>query len=206
MLPSVIGSKAARPVARAEAALGDHTITGRSNWRVLSLSGRLLLGAGPESQPRRYNSEHGNQKQRRDRASHGTPPFTQGMDGTTEGAARNHDHVQVGVFSQGTPLAVTPLQCKPPLACPTSCFTSRRPPGRPQPIARSLRCGHLMRADLNRFTIEVAIWRSPRRSAPRRQPAKAARRRPPPRALRSTLFSPRSARSSARRREGGVAD
>jgi hypothetical protein len=113
MLLSVIGSKAARPLARADASLGDHTITGRSNWRVLSLSGGLLLGAGPESHPRRNNSEHGNQKQRRDRASHGTPPFTQGIDDTTEGAARNHGQVQVGVFSQGTPLAVTPLQWKP---------------------------------------------------------------------------------------------
>jgi hypothetical protein len=113
MLLSVIGSKAARPIARADTSLGDHTITGRRNWRVLSLSGGLLLGAGPENHPRRNNSEHGNQKQRRDRASHGTPPFTQGMDGTTEGAARNHGQVQVGVFSQGTPLAVTPLQWKP---------------------------------------------------------------------------------------------
>jgi hypothetical protein len=69
--------------------LGDHTITGRSNRRVLSLSRRLLLGVGPESQTRRNNSEHGNQKQRRDRASHGTPPSTQRMDGTIEGAARH---------------------------------------------------------------------------------------------------------------------
>jgi hypothetical protein len=68
--------------------LGDHTIAGRSNWRFLSPSRRLLLGGGPESHPRRNNSEHGNQKQRRDRASHGTPPFTQGMDVTTERAAR----------------------------------------------------------------------------------------------------------------------
>jgi hypothetical protein len=73
--------------------LGDHTITGRSKWRVLSLSRRLLLSVGPESQPRRNNSEHGNQKQRRDRASHGTPPSTQRMDGTIEGAAR-HGHVR----------------------------------------------------------------------------------------------------------------
>ena len=69
-------------------ALGDHTIAGRSNWRVLSLSRRLLLGAGSESQPRRNNSEHGNQKQRRDRASHGTPPSTLAINVTTEGAAR----------------------------------------------------------------------------------------------------------------------
>jgi hypothetical protein len=68
--------------------LGDHTIAGRSNWRFLSPSRRPLLGAGRESHPHRNNSEHGNQKQRRDRASHGTPPFTQGMDGITEGAAR----------------------------------------------------------------------------------------------------------------------
>ena len=68
--------------------LGDHTIAGRSNWRFLSASRRLLLGAGRERHPHRNNSEHGNQKQRRDRASHGTPPFTQGMDGITEGAAR----------------------------------------------------------------------------------------------------------------------
>jgi hypothetical protein len=60
-------------------ALGDRTITRRSNWRILSLSRRLLLGA--ECQPSRNNSEHGNQKQRRDRASHGTPPSTQRMDG-----------------------------------------------------------------------------------------------------------------------------
>jgi hypothetical protein len=68
--------------------LGDYTIAGRSNRRFLSPRRRLLLGAGPENHPRRNNSEPGDQKQRRDRASHGTPPFTQGMDGTTEGAAR----------------------------------------------------------------------------------------------------------------------
>jgi hypothetical protein len=113
MLLSVIGSKAARLIARADASLGDHTITGRRNWRFLLPGGGLLLGAGPENHPRRNNSEHGNQKQRCDRASHGTPPFTQGMDGTTEGAVRNHGQVQMGVFSQETPLAVTPLQWKP---------------------------------------------------------------------------------------------
>jgi hypothetical protein len=68
--------------------LGDHTIAGRSTWCFLSPSRRLLLGVGPESYPRRNNSEHGNQKQRRDRAGYGTPPFTQVMDVTTEGAAR----------------------------------------------------------------------------------------------------------------------
>jgi hypothetical protein len=112
ILLSVIGSKAASPIARADASLGDHTITGRRNWRFLLPSRRLLLRAGPENHPRRNNSEHGNQKQLRDRASHGTPPFTQGMDVTTEGAARNHGGIG-GVFSQGTPLAVTPLQGKP---------------------------------------------------------------------------------------------
>jgi hypothetical protein len=79
--------EACRP--RRGCTLGDHTITGRSNWRVPSLSRRLPLGVGPESQPRQNNSEHGNQKQRRDRASHGTPPFTQRMDGTIEDAARH---------------------------------------------------------------------------------------------------------------------
>jgi hypothetical protein len=64
----VSSARKPRGLSPAEVALGDHTITGRSNWRVLSLSGRLLLGAGPESHPRRNNSEHGNQKQRRDGA------------------------------------------------------------------------------------------------------------------------------------------
>jgi hypothetical protein len=63
-------------------------IAGWSNWRFLLPSRRLLLGAGPKNHPGRNNSDNGNQKQRRDRASHGTPPFTQGMNGTTEGAAR----------------------------------------------------------------------------------------------------------------------
>jgi hypothetical protein len=54
-------------------ALGDHSIAGRSNRRFLSPSRRLLLGAGAENCRRRNNSEHGNQKQRRDRASHGPP-------------------------------------------------------------------------------------------------------------------------------------
>jgi hypothetical protein len=178
---------------------------------------------GPQSHPRRNNSKHGNQKQRRDRASHGTPPFTQGMNGTTEGVALNHDQVQVGVFSRGTPLAVTPLQCKPPPACPTSCFTSRRPPGRPQPIASSLRDGHVksmipkscglfgeVMLEITDWWItgqqsEVARWRSPRRSTPRRRPVTAASRLPRLPAPRSTPFSPRCVRSSAVLRPGAAA-
>jgi hypothetical protein len=71
------------------AGLGGHTIAGRSYWRFLSPSRRLLLGAGQESHPRGCNnSEHGEQKQRSNRASHGASPSAQDMDVTIEGAAR----------------------------------------------------------------------------------------------------------------------
>jgi hypothetical protein len=73
------------------AVLGDHMIAGRSSRRFLSPSRRLLVGAGQESQPGQNNSEHGHQKQRRDRASHGTPPHAERLHGTTEGAARQCD-------------------------------------------------------------------------------------------------------------------
>jgi hypothetical protein len=77
-------------------------IAGRIRWRFLSPGRRLLRGAGLESDSHRNNSDHhGHQKQRRDRASHGMSPFTQGMDDTTEDATRQRDLVG----AQLTPLA-----------------------------------------------------------------------------------------------------
>jgi hypothetical protein len=90
---------------------GDRTIVGWINWRFLSPSRRLFRGAGAENHPRRNNSEHGNQKQRRDRASHATPPFPQDMDVTTEGAARQCHRrgscrKPAGALPWGTPIGL----------------------------------------------------------------------------------------------------
>jgi hypothetical protein len=49
------------------------------NWVLIMDASKEA--AGPENHPRRSNCEHGNQKQRRDRASPGTPPFLQRIEG-----------------------------------------------------------------------------------------------------------------------------
>jgi hypothetical protein len=62
--------------------LSDHPIAGGSGRRFMSPRWWSFLASGTECRCHRYYSKHGEQKQRSDRASHGTPPNTQQGVGT----------------------------------------------------------------------------------------------------------------------------
>jgi hypothetical protein len=104
------GAGTARRHGGEAAALGDHSIAGWSNRRLLSSSRRLLLGAGAENRRRSGNTEHCNQKhRRRDRAGHDASPFADQVSPNAEPAnavARPRVGSPLASILSGLPLCV----------------------------------------------------------------------------------------------------